>query len=133
MEMYPILMTLKLRFPEPALALRNKGAQIITYPSAFATQTGKVHWTPLLTARAIETESWIIAAAQVGFHNEKRSSYGHSIIIDPWGQVQCELPGVESGPHAEPSIAVANIDLDLVESVREEIPLARRTDVYPEL
>lgn len=92
-----------------------------------------MHWKPLLTARAIETESYIIAAAQVGYHNQKRSSYGHSMIIDPWGHVQCELLGVESGPHAEPSIAVANIDLDIVKSVREEIPLARRTDVYPEL
>jgi predicted amidohydrolase len=113
-----------------ALHLRRTGAQIITYPSAFATLTGKVHWMPLLTARAIESQSWIVAAAQVGAHNEKRSSYGHSVVISPWGEVKAELSG-EAGE--EPELAVVDIDVDLVEKVRREIPLLRRTDVYPEV
>lgn len=85
---------------------------------------------PLLTARAIETQSWIIAAGQVGSHNEKRASYGHSVIISPWGEVKAELSGEKK---EEPEIAVVDVDLEAVKRVREEIPLKRRTDVYPEV
>jgi predicted amidohydrolase len=132
------LICFDLRFPEPSLALRHRGAQIITYPSAFTVPTGKAHWETLLRARAIETQSYVIAAAQVGFHNEEktRRSYGHSLIIDPWGKVVAELGGEEDekgrGLDAG-EIAVANIDLALVEKTRREVPLLRRTDVYPEL
>nr|KAK4119227.1 carbon-nitrogen hydrolase [Parathielavia appendiculata] len=118
-----------LRFPEITLALRRQGADIITYPSAFTVQTGKAHWEVLLRARAIETQSYIIAAAQAGRHNEKRVSYGHSMIVDPWGVVLAEL-GDATG---EPDIATAEIDLDLLRKVRLEVPLSRRTDVYPEI
>lgn len=70
--------------------------------------TGQVHWKTLLRARAIETQTYVLAAAQVGAHNEKRVSYGHSMIVDPWGKVLAELTGEEQ----DPEIAVADIDLD---------------------
>ena len=82
-----------LRFPEISLALKRQNAEIITYPSAFTIPTGRAHWETLLRARAIETESYVIAAAQVGQHNEKRASYGHSLIVSPWGEVVAQLGG----------------------------------------
>lgn len=120
---------MQLRFPEISLALKRQNAQIITFPSAFTVPTGKAHWEPLLRARAIETQSYVIAAAQAGPHNEKRISYGHSLIINPWGEVVAKL----GGEYREPEIATAEIDLDLVAKVRREMPLLRRTDVYPEI
>jgi predicted amidohydrolase len=126
-----------LRFPEPGLMLRARGAQVIAYPSAFTTPTGKAgHWEVLLRARAIETQSYIIAAAQVGVHDDegKRRSYGHAMVVDPWGQIVAELGGdAGSGGswEGECDIAVAEIDLGYVDKIRREIPLMRRTDVYP--
>ena len=113
----------QLRFPEISLALARMNCQIITYPSAFTIPTGTAHWEPLLKARAIETQSYVIAAAQVGAHNEKRVSYGHSMIISPWGEIIAKL----GGQWEEPVIATADIDLDLVKKVRTEMPLLRRT------
>ncbi|XP_008216975.1 deaminated glutathione amidase isoform X1 [Nasonia vitripennis] len=115
-----------MRFPELSLCLRNMGAQILTFPSAFTYQTGAAHWEVLLRARAIETQCYVIAAAQVGTHNKKRVSWGHAMIVDPWGTVvaQCmEKQGV----------AVAEIDLDIVNKVRRNMPNEqhRRTDLYP--
>ena len=92
--------------------------------------TGRAHWSTLLRARAIETQSYVFAAAQVGAHNEKRTSYGHSMIVSPWGEVVAELGGEWTG---EPEVAVADVDLGVVERVRREVPLLRRTDIYPEL
>lgn len=122
--------SVKLRFSEPSIALRRQGAQIITYPSAFTVGTGKAHWSALLRARAIETQSYVIAAAQVGSHNEKRASYGHSMIVSPWGDIMAELGGEKND---EPEIAVGEIDLKSMEKVRKEMPLLRRIDVYPEI
>ncbi|OWP00002.1 hypothetical protein B2J93_1590 [Marssonina coronariae] len=120
-----------LRFPEVPLSLKRQGAQIITYPSAFTVPTGKAHWEVLLRARAIETQSYVIAAAQAGYHNKVpgRVSYGHSMIVSPWGQIIAELGGDFNGPE----IATAAIDLTIVNKLRSEVPLRRRTDVYPEL
>ncbi|KAL5000512.1 carbon-nitrogen hydrolase [Aspergillus recurvatus] len=118
-----------LRFPENSLALKRQNAQIITYPSAFTIPTGKAHWETLLRARAIETQSYVIAAAQAGPHNEKRRSYGHSMIVNPWGEIVAKL----GDEYEDPQIAVANIDLDLLAKVRREMPLLRRTDIYPEI
>ncbi|KAI1993073.1 Carbon-nitrogen hydrolase [Ophidiomyces ophidiicola] len=118
-----------LRFPELSLALRRQGCHVITYPSAFTVPTGRAHWEILLRARAIETQSYVVAAAQCGKHNSKRTSYGHSMIVNPWGEVIARL-GAESD---QPEIAVANIDLNILEKVRSEMPLLRRTDIYPEL
>lgn len=126
-----LMICFDLRFPEIALALKRQKADVITYPSAFTPQTGKAHWHALLRARAIETECYVIAAAQVGAHNEKRTSYGHSIIISPWGEVLTELEGWEGkkakGDAWEPEIATADIDLDAVIKMRREMPLLRRT------
>ncbi|KAK1983565.1 carbon-nitrogen hydrolase [Colletotrichum cereale] len=137
------LICFDLRFAEPALALTHPGpgspfvdpavgpAQVLLYPSAFTVRTGQAHWETLLRARAIETQSWVIAAAQVGVHNPKRSSYGHSMVVDPWGRVRLELGGVdgEGGAEEGASGAVGFVDVDLDEwaRVREGMPLARRT------
>lgn len=135
------LICFDLRFPETALALAQPGsrsgwatrpAQIITYPSAFTLRTGEAHWETLLRARAIETESWVIAAAQVGRHNEKRASYGRSLVVDPWGRVVLRLRGVtdaEGNPEngAVGEIGFVEIDLEEWERVRREMPLQRRT------
>ena len=122
--------TAQLRFAEPSLSLRRQGVHILTYPSAFAVTTGRAHWSTLLCARAIETQSYVIAAAQAGAHDQKRTSYGHSMIISPWGEVLAELGGE---PEEQPRIVVAEIDLNKVAKIREEMPLSRRTDVYPEV
>lgn len=71
----------------------------------------------------------MIAAAQAGPHNEKRISYGHSMIVNPWGEVVAKL----GDEYSEPEIATAEIDLDLIKKIRMEMPLLRRTDVYPEV
>lgn len=69
-----------MRFPEFSLSLARMGANIITYPSAFTVATGLAHWESLLRARAIETQCYVVAAAQTGIHNSKRSSYGHAMV-----------------------------------------------------
>ena len=79
---------------------------------------GEAHWELLLKARAVECQCYVIAAAQAGKHNHKRESYGHSLIIDPWGRVV----GRQSDPMAT-GIAVAPIDLDYLESVRQKMPM----------
>ena len=112
-----------LRFPEISLALKRQNCQIITYPSAFTVPTGRAHWEVLLRARAIETQAYVIAPAQAGAHNEKRTSYGHSMIVSPWGEVLAEL----DGDGQNPQIGIAKIDLDLVQRVRRDMPLLRRT------
>lgn len=127
--MLSFLLLLQLRFPEISLALKRQNAELITYPSAFTVPTGKAHWETLLRARAVETQAYVIAAAQAGPHNEKRSSYGHSMIVNPWGEVVAKL----GDQHHEPEIATAAIDLDLLSKIRREMPLLRRTDIYPEV
>ena len=123
-----LMICFDLRFPALSARIRDLGAQIITYPSAFTVPTGKVHWETLLRARAIETQSYVIAAAQVGAHNEKRVSYGHSMIVDPWGKVVAEAGGVEEWK-GEPEISVGEVDLEGLEKVRREMPLHPRRDV----
>jgi predicted amidohydrolase len=108
-----------LRFAELYAALVKKGAQIITVPSAFTLMTGKDHWYALLRARAIETQCYVIAPAQSGRHDDRglRHSYGHSLVIDPWGQV---IASASDGP----GLALAEIDLERVARVRKQIPVA---------
>lgn len=115
----------QLRFPEIGLALKRQNAQIITYPSAFTVPTGKAHWEILLRSRAIETQTYVIASAQVGSHNEKRTSYGHSMVVDPWGKILLDMPGEDSGP----DMGIVHIDLDYQEKIKTEMPLLRRTYV----
>ncbi|XP_057423740.1 deaminated glutathione amidase, chloroplastic/cytosolic [Lotus japonicus] len=111
-----------LRFPELYQLLRfQHGAQVLLVPAAFTKVTGEAHWEILLRARAIESQCYVIAAAQAGIHNEKRESYGDTLIIDPWGTVVSRLPDRSST-----GFAVADIDLSLVDSVREKMPIAKQ-------
>jgi len=114
-----------LRFGEHSQALARAGAQLLTFPSAFTVATGQAHWEALLRARAIETQSYVIAAAQTGQHNSKRSSYGHAMIVDPWGVVAAE---VKEGV----GVALAPIDLVKVARIRREMPVQhqRRPELY---
>jgi predicted amidohydrolase len=104
-----------LRFAALYRALAKAGAAFITIPAAFTQTTGEAHWHTLVRARAIETGSYIIAPNQCGLHVEKRASYGHSLIVDPWGYV------IADGGH-EPGIIMAEIDLSKVETARRRIP-----------
>lgn len=124
-----MLICFDLRFPEAALHLAQADppASLITFPSAFTIPTGRVHWSPLLQARAIETQCFVVAAAQAGKHNEKRASYGHSMVIDPWGKILVELGEEWTG---EPEIGVCEISDEDLEWARKQIPLKRRWDVY---
>ncbi|RHZ68541.1 carbon-nitrogen hydrolase family protein [Aspergillus thermomutatus] len=108
-----------LRFPEISLALKRQNAQIITYPSAFTVPTGQAHWETLLRARAIETQAYVVAAAQAGPHNEKRRSYGHSMIVNPWGEIVAKL----GDGYREPEIATGEIDLNLLEKCSPQASL----------
>ena len=103
--------------------MKRLNAQIITYPSAFTVPTGKAHWETLLRSRAIETQTYVIAAAQIGAHNEKRTSYGHSMAVNPWGKVIADM----TGEGKETEIAVVDIDLEYQEKIQREMPLLRRT------
>ncbi|PAA80395.1 hypothetical protein BOX15_Mlig027646g3, partial [Macrostomum lignano] len=116
-----------MRFAELAIGMRERGAQIITYPSAFTVPTGQAHWSALLRARAIETQCWLVAAAQAGSHNPRRHSYGHACIIDPWGKVCAELDDKSDG------LALCQINLKYLEQVRAGMPVMqqRRLDLYP--
>jgi deaminated glutathione amidase len=105
-----------LRFPALYRALAEAGASFITVPSAFTVRTGEAHWHTLLRARAIENGCYIFAAAQAGKHESGRETYGHSLIIDPWGVVLAE------GGSTEPGIVMAKIDPAKVESARKSIP-----------
>lgn len=112
-----------LRFPYLYQRLVDLGAVALTVPSAFTRPTGAAHWHVLLRARAIECQSYVIAPAQHGHNWGKRSSYGHSLIIDPWGQVLAELPDGDG-------FIVADIDPGEAARVRRELPsLEHRRDV----
>ncbi|KAL7734170.1 hypothetical protein ACLKA6_011849 [Drosophila palustris] len=115
-----------LRFSETALLLRKLGAQILTYPSAFTYTTGKAHWEILLRARAIETQCFVVAAAQQGWHNPKRQSWGHAMIISPWGKVLADC-----GEEAL-CVATAEVDLSMIEKLYKSMPCFehRRNDIY---
>ncbi|KPL54019.1 amidohydrolase [Prosthecomicrobium hirschii] len=105
-----------LRFPQLFRALaREAGADILSVPAAFTQQTGEAHWHVLLRARAIENGAWVFAAAQSGLHENGRSTYGHSLIIDPWGRIVAEAAD-------GPGIAIADIDLGRVAEARGRIP-----------
>ena len=103
------------RFPALYRALAESGAYFIAVPSAFTRKTGEAHWQVLLRARAIETGCFIFAAAQAGLHENKRETYGHSLIIDPWGEILAE-------GDVEPGIIMAKIDPAKVETARRAIP-----------
>ncbi|MGI9464645.1 MAG: carbon-nitrogen hydrolase family protein [Aestuariivirgaceae bacterium] len=112
-----------LRFPALYRVLAQAGAEILTIPSAFTRPTGRAHWEVLLRARAIETGSYVVAPAQTGIHESGRKTYGHSMIVAPWGDVVAEA-GEEVG------ILVADLDLDAVKAARERIPSLQHDRVF---
>lgn len=103
-----------LRFPELYRLQRNRGVDTFVVPSAFTWSTGKAHWEVLCRARAIENASYVVAANQGGQHDEKRRTWGHSLVVDPWGVVE----GVAEG---EQGVTI-NTDLDRVEEIRLKMP-----------
>jgi predicted amidohydrolase len=108
-----------MRFPALHRALALAGATVITAPAAFTRPTGEAHWDVLLRARAIETGSFVIAAAQGGFHEDGRGTWGRSIAIGPWGQVLGKLD------HDEPGVLVADLDLAAADKARAAIPVLK--------
>ena len=104
-----------LRFPEQYKALAKAGADYLAVPAAFTKVTGEAHWHVLLRARAIETGCFVLAAAQGGLHENGRSTYGHSLIISPWGEILAEAGD-------EPCVIAAEIDPAEVAAARQRIP-----------
>jgi len=105
-----------LRFPALFERLSEAGAEVISLPAAFTVPTGRAHWQVLLRARAIEAELFVVAAAQAGRHEDGRETYGHSLVVDPWGEVLLEMDG-------EPGLGFAEIDLKRIADVRARIPV----------
>jgi predicted amidohydrolase len=105
-----------LRFPDLYRRLAQAGADILTAPSAFTRPTGEAHWEILLRARAIENGAFMVAPAQGGRHEDGRSTWGRSMIIDPWGKILAKLD------HDEPGFITADLDLNLVAEARAKIP-----------
>ncbi len=106
-----------LRFPELYRALRARGAEILMVPAAFTRVTGQAHWLPLLQARAIENQCYVLAAGLYGEQGE-RQTWGHSVILDPWGGLQACLPRGEG-------LIIAPLDLERLSRIRREMPVAQ--------
>lgn len=104
------------RFPDIYRAMTDAGATILAVPAAFTVPTGLAHWHVLLRARAIEGEAFVIAAAQCGRHDDGRETYGHSLVVNPWGEVVADLG-------EEVAIRVVDLDMDRVRDVRARIPV----------
>ncbi len=113
-----------LRFPDLYRALTNAGATMLLMPAAFTVPTGEAHWHVLLRARAIEAGCFVIAPAQTGRHEDGRETYGHSLVIDPWGEVLLDM-GEKAG------LALADIDLSRVEDVRGRVPAIANRRTIP--
>ena len=104
-----------LRFPDLYRALSDAGATVLSVPSAFTVPTGTAHWHVLLRARAIEAGAFVVAAAQAGRHEDGRETYGHSLVVDPWGEVLLDMGG-------EKGLGFADIEGERVEEVRRRLP-----------
>ena len=113
-----------MRFPDLYRALTNAGASVLLAPAAFTVPTGQAHWHVLLRARAIEAGCFVIAAAQAGRHADGRETYGHSLIVDPWGEVLLDM-GEQAG------LALAHIDLSRIEEVRGRVPALANRRIIP--
>ena len=114
-----------LRFPDLFRSLSDAGADMLAIPAAFTVPTGKAHWHILMRARAIEASAFVIAAAQTGSHEDGRVTYGHSLVVDPWGEVLLDM-GEASG------VAVVEIDFGRLAEVRRQIPvLQHRREIGP--
>jgi predicted amidohydrolase len=103
------------RFPELYRHLSQMGAEVLVVPAAFTAFTGKDHWQVLLQARAIENTCYILAPAQTGYHNSRRQSHGHAVIIDPWGIVLADAG-------TKPGVAIAEINPGRIAQVRQQMP-----------
>jgi predicted amidohydrolase len=114
-----------LRFPTLFARLAESGADVITVPAAFTVPTGKAHWHVLLRARAIEAGLFVVAAAQVGHHEDGRNTFGHSLVVDPWGEVLLDM-GEEHG------VGFADIDLKRISDVRSRIPALNHRRPIPD-
>lgn len=114
-----------LRFPDLYRALTGAGATILAIPAAFTVPTGEAHWHVLLRARAIEAGAFVVAAAQVGLHEDGRRTYGHSLVVDPWGKVILDMG-------SEPGVGFAEIDPAQVDEVRGRLPAIRHRRAIPE-
>lgn len=113
-----------LRFPALFEELGRRECNAIAVPAAFTVPTGKAHWHVMLRARAIEASAFVIAAAQVGKHEDGRETYGHSLVVDPWGEVLLDMGG------EEPGLGFCDIDLNRIAEVRAQVPsLANRRDI----
>jgi len=113
-----------MRFPDLYRALTNAAATVLLMPAAFTVPTGQAHWHILLRARAIEAGCFVIAAAQTGRHEDGRETFGHSLIVDPWGEIVLDI-GTEAG------LALAEIDLSRVEEVRGRVPAIANRRILP--
>lgn len=115
-----------LRFPALYAALSAGGAQLLSIPAAFTVPTGEAHWHVLMRARAIENAAFVVAAAQCGHHQDGRSTYGHSLVIDPWGRVLLDMEN-------EIGVGFADVDLAEVKNARAQIPVLDHRRYIPHL
>ena len=113
-----------LRFPDLYRTLTDAGATIVAVPAAFTVPTGEAHWHILLRARAIEAGAFVVAAAQVGRHEDGRETYGHSLVVDPWGRVLLDMGDAQG-------VGFAELDLEEVGAVRGRLPAIRHRRAIP--
>lgn len=129
-----------IRFPCLYQHMRYNGnASVIAIPSAFTYITGNAHWHTLLCARAIETQCFIIAAAQTGYHNifntkndkkHSRRSFGHSIVYGPWGDKLLEIPYVDTATSVEESLGIIDIDLNDIDTIRSRLVMPQTIEYF---
>lgn len=105
-----------LRFPDLYSAYSKAGVEVLAIPAAFTVPTGQAHWHTMLRARAIETQTFVIAAAQAGSHEDGRATYGHSLVVDPWGVTLLDMGEAEG-------LGFATLDLNRIAEVRSQIPV----------
>lgn len=115
-----------MRFPDLYRALTDAGATILAMPAAFTRPTGQAHWHVLLRARAIEGAAFVVAAAQSGEHQDGRATYGHSLVIDPWGEVLLDMGEA-------PGLSFAELDFARQDDVRARVPALRHRRAIPEV
>jgi predicted amidohydrolase len=113
-----------MRFPDLFSAYAKSCVDIITLPSAFTVPTGQAHWHSILRARAIESEAFVIAAAQCGLHEDGRQTYGHSLVVDPWGKIVLDMG-------ASPNLAFVDLDMGTIAEVRKQIPVHANRRTIP--
>jgi len=113
-----------LRFPDLYRALTDAGAQVLAIPAAFTVPTGQAHWHVLIRARAIEAGAYVVAAAQSGRHEDGRETYGHSLVVGPWGEILLDMGEGEG-------VGFADIDMPALEAVRARLPALRHRRPIP--